>query len=259
MALQIVLHTLKMIFRNLSQALRVSVGPYLILIVLSLLVFAVFGASAERIVVGDPTAALPAGFGSLLLIPLFLFVTSWVAVSWHRFILKEEYTGLLPAVNDRPIWAYAWKAILLALIIMLVAIPLVLILGVLTVPLASVGAGEGGFSIVAILTFMMVFVLISVVSLRLGVALVGTALGQPMPFRDAWSSTAPVNGTIIGVAVLLGILNAVVSLVLIPMTYAIPLIASIISLAINWLTMMVGISILTTLYGHVIEKRPLLD
>lgn len=258
MSLQIVLHTLKMIFRNLGQALRVSVGPYLILIVLSLLVFMVFGGAGSQLTSGNAGAALGSGLATLLLVPLFLFVTSWVAVSWHRFILKEEYTGLLPEVSGRPIWPYAWKAILLALIVMVVAIPLFFILGTLSLPFVGANGG-GGFPIIATLTFMIVFVLISVVSMRLGIALVGTALGEPMPFRDAWAATAPVNGTIVGVAVILGIFNAVISLLLIPLTYAIPLIATVVSLGFNWLTMMVGISILTTLYGHVIQERPLLD
>jgi len=258
MSLQIVLHTLKMIFRNIGQALRVSVGPYLILIVLSFLVFMMFGGLGGPMMSGDGSGALGPALATVLLIPLFLFVTSWVAVSWHRFILKEEYTGLLPEVSGRPIWPYAWKAILLGLIVMLLAIPLFFILGALSLPFMGVEGG-GGFPIIATITFMIVFVLISVVSMRLGIALVGTALGAPMAFRDAWTATAPVNGTIVGVAVLLGVFNAVISLLLIPITYAIPLIASVISLGFNWLTMMVGISILTTLYGHVIEERPLLD
>lgn len=258
MALQIIIHTFRMIFGNFGQALRVSIGPYLIMIVLVFLALAAFGMPMRMS--QNPTDMMmnPAmGFLPLLLLPLFLFVTSWVAVAWHRFILLEEYAGLLPAVSGRPIWSYAGKAILLGLIILLVAIPLFFLVGIVASPL--MGNGPGGMPIVGMLVFGVVSVLLSVLSLRLGVALVGTALGKPMSFGAAWSATAKVNGVIVNVAILLVLINTLPGALLTPVSMALPIIGAVLQLALTWLSMMLGVSILTTLYGHVIEDRPLIS
>ena len=34
-------------------------------------------------------------------------------------------------------------------------------------------------------------------------------------------------------------------------------VALVINMALNWVTLMLGISVLTTLYGHLVERRPL--
>jgi hypothetical protein len=38
-----------------------------------------------------------------------------------------------------------------------------------------------------------------------------------------------------------------------------PVLGVLVDIFVQWLTLMVGVSILTTLYGHVIEGRPLID
>lgn len=256
MALQIIIHTFRMIFGNIGQALRVSLGPYAILILAGFVLFSFAGVTTN--LSANPTDMMmsPAvGLIPILMLPLIMFVTAWVAVSWHRFILLEEYSGFLPAVSGRPIWSYAGKAIVLGLLLMLLAIPLFLVIGLVAAPF--IGDGTGGTPVVATLIFGVAFVLLSVVSLRLGVALVGTALGKPMTFGESWAATAPINGVIVNVALLLVVINVVPGIILTPLTQALPLVGSVLELALTWLTMMLGVSILTTLYGHVIEDRPL--
>jgi len=144
-ALNLVLHTFRMIFGNFGQALRVSVGPYLLLMILAGVVFVVFGQGMTGTQVNGQ---MPPGFalGFILLIPLFLFVTAWVAVSWHRFILLEEYAGILPAVTDRPIWPYAGKVILMSLLMMVAMIPLMLVFMIIGVPfIEAPGHGVGRY------------------------------------------------------------------------------------------------------------------
>ncbi len=108
---QIVVHAFRLVFRNLSDALKVSVGPYLIgLVVAALAMMALGGSPAAWLsgnvdmMAGDPMAAAGLGFASLVAMLVMLFISSWVAVAWHRFVLLEEYPGVLPALAGRPVW-----------------------------------------------------------------------------------------------------------------------------------------------------------
>lgn len=262
MALNLIIHTFRMIFGNLGQALRISIGPYLILIVVALGLFAASGVpsgmSADVPNISPLAAIIP-----LILLPLVLFITAWVAVSWHRFILLEEYAGALPAVSGRPIWPYAGKALLLGLLLAVVAIPLFLILGTVLMPLMG-GAGlppdpTASTPFVAIIIFAIAMILLTILSLRWGVALVGTALGKPLGFKQAWDATKPISGVIVSVAIILGLINIVPGQIISMIYNASGILGAILEICLTWLTMMLGISILTTIYGHVIENRPLVS
>jgi hypothetical protein len=241
-----------MIFGNLGQALRVSVGPYLILVgAVSALFFAIglndgFGFGTGQ----PPTNVTPLlGILPLLMLPAILFVTAWVAVSWHRFILLEERTGWLPAIKGRPIWAYAGRAILLGLMIMLLALPVMIVAGL-------IGSRA---PLLAIPFFVVGLTLLGFVGLKMGVSLVGTALGKTMQAGDVWRATERINGTIIGVVVLMVVINVVPGLIIQWISLSAPIIGFVLNIILNWVSTMLGISILTTIYGHVIEDRPLVS
>ncbi|MDX8353121.1 hypothetical protein SLH47_12160 [Cognatiyoonia sp. IB215182] len=253
MALQILRHAFFMIYRNFGQALRVSVGPYLVLLAGFALFVALF---QERLnLLGSPgtLSGADAGIIFLALIGMAIFgllIFSWVAVSWHRFVLLEEYTGALPALSDRPIGAYAGRSILYALLLVIFAIPLVLVLG----PLATIGPlvmqWVVGLALVSVLTF---------VWLRIALALPSVAVGQPIRMGEAWAASAPLSGAIFGVSVLLVGLSGFADSLSTAVMVAIPVVGVVLNIAIQWLIIMLGVSILTTLYGHLIEKRPLIN
>ncbi|MEO9865661.1 MAG: hypothetical protein ABJO29_17290 [Yoonia sp.] len=267
MAFKILLHTFRMIFGNFGQALRVSVGPYLIAFLFAVVFLGLtdsFGLMTGQTVIdenGIPEISPVVYLLPLFLFPLIIFTTSWVAVSWHRFILLEEYAGLLPAVKDRPIWPYAGKAILLGLLIGLISLPVFAIaasVGVAAIS-GSQGAIPSGFPIGAGLVFVVATVLISMISIRMGVALVGTALGKPMKFGEAFQATGKIGWVIFWLTVQLVLINVIPSLIITWLSISAPIIAFVFNIALNWITMMFGISILTTIYGHVIENRPLVS
>src|SRR6056297_2995178 len=123
MALQIVRHAILMVFNNWRDALKASLGPIAIGIALSLVLALLLRVDLSLILAqqpiitdtGGPMAQqLPPNAGGLVLFGLFvalisLFVLSWVAVAWHRFILLEEYPGLLPPLSGKPVWRYLGK------------------------------------------------------------------------------------------------------------------------------------------------------
>jgi hypothetical protein len=95
---------------------------------------------------------------------------------------------------------------------------------------------------------------VSYMWLRFGIVLPATAVGRPMGFGEAWRATSPYGNAILGSAVILVLINIGISLVgaILPAPLAVLL-----TVAANWVILMVGISILTTLYGVIVERRTL--
>jgi hypothetical protein len=250
MGWEIVRHSFAMLYRNLGNALRISVGPILIALVAAFLILGVFGSGVDTLTEDIEQDKLPPGLALAVLLNLFLFlfVSAWIAVAWHRFILLEDYPGLLPPLAGRPVWRYAGKTILLALVMALVTFPAGFVIGVISGVLQD--SGTGLFSTLA----LGLALYISYMSLRFGIVLPATAVSRPMGFGEAWRATAPYATAILGTCVILILINTGVSLVsaILPA----PL-AGLLGLATSWISIMLGISILTTLYGVIVERRTL--
>jgi len=249
MAWNIVRHAFVIVFGNFGNALRASVVPSLLLI----------GAFVGMGTMIDfPTAAngidieniSQPGLAAVLILALgvfAMFVFAWVAVTWHRFILLEEYPSMVPAMSGRPIWPYVGRTLMIVLQMMIVMIPLMFLVLPLLMNLPAVGSLLSiGLSI--LLTFLW---------LRVCVSLPSVAVGTHMGSVEAWGKTAKIWQTILGVCVIMGVLNFVAGLLPAVLASNLPFIAGVMSIAIQWVSMMIGISVLTTIYGHVVEGRPL--
>ena len=267
MALHIIRHAFRMIFGNFEQALRVSVGPFLILIACAYPLTTMPIGETFLAVIPDPFADdIGESIGSvdplviiylIFLIFLTLFVFGWVAVAWHRFILLEEYHGLLPAAMGRPIWPYVWRSISYGFLVLLAGIPLLFVVGIVAgilirldvlLPLADL--------------FINAFIIGGVLGwiwFRIALALPSVAVGKPIKISNAWSASARMSGTVFGIAILIALINMIAGWLAEMASSELALLGYIIDLAIQWLTLMLGVSVLTTLYGHLIEKRPLIE
>jgi hypothetical protein len=249
MGWEIVRHSFVMLFRNLGNALRISLGPLAVALLCAAIVVSILQVSAAQIAYdmarGNPSPEV--ALAVLILMAVFVVVSAWVAVSWHRFILLEEYPGLLPAISGRPIGAYLGRTILLGLVMIVAMVPAFIVLGLLT---AIFGPTPGLFSILGI-GLMLYF---SFVWLRIGLVLPGTAVGKPLGIGESWRATGPYANAILGAGALLIVLNSGISLVsaILP-----PSIAALLDIVVSWITLMIGTSILTTLYGVIVEERRL--
>lgn len=252
MAWQLVRHAFAMILGNLGQALKVSLIPYGILVVAMVFILAVVGMPLSNDVPLDAVSFSPMSL--ILILALFafaIFVFGWVAVSWHRFILKEEYTTLVPAVSGRPIWPYIRRSMWLGLIVFLVAIPVLFVTSMIAVPFV------GGSLIVPVIAFLAGATIVAFFWMRWAIALPAAAIGEDMTLSQAWSITAPMSKTILGVALILMAINVIPAFLLSGFYAVAPIIGFVIDLILQWLTVMLGLSILTTLYGHLVEGRSL--
>jgi hypothetical protein len=250
MGWEIVRHSFAMLYRNLGNALRISVGPILIALVAAFLILGVFGSGVDALTEDIEQDKLPPGLALAVLLNLFLFlfVSAWIAVAWHRFILLEDYPGLLPPLAGRPVWSYLGKTFLLGLVVALMTIPAGFVLGLIMAILQEAGTGLLSTLILGLALY------VSYMWLRFGIVLPATAVSRPMGITEAWRATAPYATPILGSSVILILINTGISLVgaILPA----PL-AGLLSLATSWITLMLGISILTTLYGVIVERRTL--
>ena len=91
---------------------------------------------------------------------------------------------------------------------------------------------------------------------RLSASLPGLALDRPTAFADGWVATTGETETILILAFFTGLIGLVLGAPLALMPTG-SLFALLWGGAAGWVQLMVSASILTTLYGHYIEKRPL--
>jgi len=242
-------HSVQLVLSDWRNALRITGLLYLIYAVPSL----IFGLFFP--VPTDPSQAMAAAAGAaplaLLTGILALIAFVWIAVTWHRYILLGETpAGQLPAFDTNRMLAYAGYSLLVSLI-----------------------AGIAGFivgGIVGVLTVMVPFLFVVamfcaiaaglIVGYRLSPILPSAALGKTLSFGAAWEATKGASTDII----ILAIISALASIIIDIPAWILALagapgafLALLWTLATGWVKLIVGISIITTIYGYYVEKRPL--
>lgn len=250
---QIFVHSVRMVFGNLKQVLQITVGPALIATIIIVGVFLALGIPLEAL--DENAGELPPGVtaGSIFIFVCVLlaviFVTMfWIAVSWHRFILLEEYpTGILPTFRFDRILAYFGRVLMLGILMMIAYIPMGLIVAVL---------GES-LAVLSVILMIAYTVFLVVCFYRLSIILPAAAIGEPISLGDAWNNTTGVGG-----AILLLLLVAILFQVLVQLAFTvlaiIPVLGVLLTVFFGTLILpMINVSIFTTMYGVFIEKREL--
>jgi hypothetical protein len=249
----IIKHSFGLVFRNFGNALKVSVGPIIIASAILYGTVLLTGFTPAWAATSIMLGRLP---GTLIAVAavgviVYLFVATWIAVAWHKFILIEEYPGFLPPLSVSTVTAYIGKSFVIGLLLLLALVPMLFVaglaLGLLGLTQNAMASLVIGFVLGLLLTYLW---------LRLAMVLPGVAIGNSMTNREAWTATAPMSDDIFGASAILVAVNSAISFAA---DFVLPtgIVYYLVILAINWFTMMVGISLLTTLYGHLIEKRPL--
>lgn len=251
MGIQIFLHALRLVLDNWRAALRIS-GPLLLLVSLPSIVFSLF---VLRQVQPENSAAI---LGLLLALSPLAFVSGviilpWIAVGWHRLILLDEVpTGLFPKFSARRIFAYFGYSLVIGLLAMMAASVVGGISALVLVPLLhAVGAILAGILAIGVAL---------VITYRMAPILPEVALDRPTSLGGSFRSSTISIGTILVLALVSAIAEYLVDLpssVLIGLPGVGTVLASLWQLATWWLKLLVGVSIITTLYGHYVEGRPL--
>lgn len=253
MGWQIFLHSIRQVTGNLEAALRISGVLFLVQLVVS---------TALGVSLGGDQAALEARvtagnfplLGFFLVIVVIMVTGIWIAVAWHRYVLKlETPTSLIPAFHSDRMLSYFGNSLLLVGIAFPIALVTSLIVGLIYSGVLGGGMpGPVGQTLISIIVFLPVVVVIY----RLSVILPGSALGEKVRLGEAWRKTAGSSGAIVLLAAVSIVAAIVINLPLMVLA-PVPVLAFAWGTATAWLKTMVGISILTTLYGHFVEGRAL--
>lgn len=232
-------HAVLMLVDNLGPAFRVSLAPFAGVALAAYMFLSVIQGSFTTL------------FVVVILICLaMVFATfCWVAASWHRYVLLEEEPGAFaPAWNGPVINAYAGAAIRVFGKTLLVAVPLGILMAVLS---------GGNFNSNAGGPLSLVFnTLISYLSIRWSLALPAAAIGQYMTTGESWRLSKPFAGPVFLAMVCVNLLT------MIPGILAGSAIGSALGefayfTVASWLQLMLSVSLLTALYGHIVQGRDL--
>lgn len=263
MGWQIVKHAFRIVFGNIGDALKASILPMVIGLAITIALLSATGMLSVMLqpeTFAQPGMRGPGAGAFLIMLPLLVmwaFIVGWVAVTWHRYILLEEYPAALPKISGLPIWPYIGKTILLGLIIALAAIPVVFLLGLVAAGFMNAANSFNTAILIGAIVGLIMGTILSWLWYRMAVILPATAVEKPMTIGDGWRATAPVSGTILKAVLILVALNIGASVISEFVLQNVLILQAAFDLVVSWVTMMVGVSILTTLYGHIVEGRPL--
>jgi hypothetical protein len=239
--------SIRLLVNNLGAAFRVSVVPGLIIVALSIAliagVYALTGGTPEP--VAEP-GVVPV---ALVVFVIYAALFASVAVSWHRHVLLAEPVGWLPALRWRRIGAYALRVILL--VVLLLAIGFLVMTPIFLITGAKDGAG-----ILKVILGLVAWLFLNIAAWRFSTALPAAALDRGEGFGAAWSATQGEWPAMLVLVVGFGLISFLCGLIG-GLLAIVPVVGMVANLVLNWFLGMLGLSILTTLYGHYIEKRPL--
>ncbi len=250
---KIFLHSFRMVFGNLRQVLQIAVGPAIAatLVILGFLLVLGIPAGALNMSASElPTGVAVGSIGLFTAVMVVVMIATmlWIAVSWHRYILLEEYpAGLFPKFRFDRVLAYLGTAILLGILIAIGFLPMPLVFFILGEELVGVS--------IILLFFYSLFMLVAFY--RLSIVLPASAIGKPIKFREAWNRTPGNGGAFLVLALVMFVFQALVQ-TLIYLLGVIPVLGALASTffgALIW--PMINVSILTTMYGVFVEGREL--
>jgi hypothetical protein len=244
-------HSARMVSDNLIDAFRISFLLYIVQVAINVWFNGKFGDYLIALHT-DPALPAPQGFWMAWSVTMVVVTISgfWIAVGWHRFVLVQEVPGtVLPPLHGNLVVSYLVSSIAIGILIALVAGVGVLVLGF---AFSTIAGGAG--ALLAIITVVGYSVYLFY---RWGLVLPSAALGKPMKMKESWDNTVLASGVIWQLAVIAVGMTALVMAPGLLNVDPFSLVNEVYTYVLNWILMMVGISVLTTLYGVYFEGRDL--
>ncbi len=254
MGIKLFLHSVRLVLNDWRNAVRISGLLYLIYAIPTLLLRLLFPLPTEPTepaTTADAMAALTAAPVALLTALLALVAFVWIAVAWHRYVLLDEMpAGQIPPFDGSRWMSYFGYSLALGLMMLVAAV----VVGVV---------GSLLFAIVPPLAFVVAVAAMAaalVIGYRLAPVLPASAVGNKLSFGAAWEATKGATMDIVVLALVSAVAAFIIDLptnVLLQGGVVGQFIALLWALGTDWVKMLVGVSILTTLYGVYVEKRAL--
>lgn len=245
----IFLHAARMVLGNWKEALQLALLPALLVVV----VISSLGGVAILDPSFDPAQdSLALAFGQLIVnFVIMSLVICWVGVNWHRFVLLEEYpSSWIPPIRFKEMLSYIWKGLILIGVGILAMLPVQVVIGLLA-------ALTGGASAVSLFILIAAVLVLSVGFYRLAVILPSAAIGQNLSLGKAWSDTKEASADILVVIVASFMVQVAIQLFVMMIGGISPVLGTGVSVFASIVLSLINISVLTALYGHYVEGRPL--
>ena len=271
--LTILAHSFRQVSGNLGMAIKVSGWLVVLYVIGGGLLMWQMPDWMDAAMAQDPQSMVNAAdlsggsvglvFVGMLVAAIFLLWSiSLVAIVWHRYILLEEVPrGLIPYRSDFHVGRYFWYGAGISLLAALAVGVVTIFLGMIFGPFfmgsmqgmaTGQSAGLGG---VSLLVGIVLGTIIAVLYLRMALILPAVALDESLTIGQAWAQTSGYTGAILSLALALAFINAVVPLVITLAFGELVWINMLLTGLYQWFYFMLGISILSTLYGVIVQKR----
>jgi hypothetical protein len=185
-----------------------------------------------------------------------------IAVSWHRYILRDEVpVGLARFRLDKVVWRYVGNAIAITIVATVVG-------GLVMLPFALAASlplmtGTVGL-VLAVPIFAAGAVCAIAVSMRLGIKLPAVAMDDhSVTLATAWNLTRDNHwrcGALLALVVLcllgVGLVFAVLTSAFSGSVTSVAIVTLVIvQMAVNWVSTIWNVTVLTSLYGFFVEQR----
>ncbi len=257
--LKIVVLAARQVLGDFSAAVRISVPAVAATLAFSLVAFdfvprgsgAGYSPAGQAALFHSQSLALWAG---LLLVTVL--ASAWSAIGWHRHVLRGERPGLFaPAFHGATFLSYLLATLRLTLAVLVPGLVLILaimaIMGLirpgLTVEILAGSWGPVMGTLVA--------VFLGWWAMRLSLILPGAAVGQRWTLGESWRETGRINMAIVTATFVLVLFGA--GLDRAGGLFADPVAHLVWRQLANWASQMLSIAVLTVIYGHLAEGRPL--
>lgn len=186
-----------------------------------------------------------------------------IAVNWHRYVLLDEIAqGLQRLRIDSLTWRYIGNFILIMLVIIACSILVMIILGLVGIlERAIFGETVAGFAVIPVIGVLYIFAFVA--AYRLMVKLPAVALGRKdFAIGDAWRVTKGNSWRMLGLLILFFLCLVLIGVIMLAITYAFGLLGTVglslavaIQVMVNWVATILGVTLLTSLYGFFVEGR----
>ena len=256
-------HSFGMIERNFSAAMRISL--VLMIISLAVQIGLTFWVTVNAVELMQSNSMV---FFVVQQLPALLSLVfgAWMAVAWHRFILlNERPASWMPAFHGNNILMYVLWIIVLMVIYILLLLPIIALVIALVQPSMDAGANpSAGAILLSGILIPLVFLLAVVVMTRLSPVLVSRALGEKLGLRQAWRLTQGSSKPILamfGIGLIFMFAFMVVMMIFVTLASGSTMLMIVavapMYLILTWLSGMLSVSVMTTIYGVYVEKREL--
>lgn len=246
-------NSLATILRNPGTAVRVTLAPFALAAVLSVIIWWFLGVGIDTVTFALAFGSIDGRVASALASAtvIVIFVASWSALAWHRFLLTGEVPGALPAFDWNRTGSYALRSTLITLSLLILLFPISAVgMQVLTISgLLGIDLVRLGFSF--LMTGLMAFLWF-----RLALVLPAVAVERSLTVSESWSVTGARAEVILRAGAIIVALDLVAGALL---DFA-PLgqwPVLVLRLLLTWFFALAGTSLVTMLYAELVERRRL--